>query len=233
MKVFVISDLHLPGGEAKPMDVFGAHWTNHYEKITADWRARVQPDDLVLLPGDTCWAMRLDAALEDLHAIGALAGRKVLLRGNHDYWWSSISRVRAALPEGMYALQNDALTFGDVIVCGTRGWTCPDAAAFVEETDGPIYARELGRLRLSLEKAAALRGESDARVVAMLHYPPVSERAQATEVTALLSAYGVHDAVYGHLHGPALAAAYEGELDGVRYHLTTCDGLGFKLYQLY
>lgn len=236
MSIFAIGDLHLPGGEKKPMDIFGDHWANHFDKIQSDWTARIGADDLVLLPGDTSWAMRLDAAQEDLDAIGALPGTKVLLRGNHDYWWGSIGRVRAALPEGMHALQNDALAFGDTIVCGSRGWVCPGSAAFGEE-DAHIYERELARLVMSLDKAQALAREVSARggsprVIAMLHYPPFGERAQPTEVTALLSEYGITDAVYGHLHGPGIAGAFEGPLDGVRYHLTSCDALNFQVYPL-
>lgn len=237
MNVFAISDLHLPGGDIKPMDVFGSHWANHFDKIQADWCARVKDEDVVLLPGDTSWAMRLEDAMADLEAINALPGRKVLLRGNHDYWWSSISRIRAVIPEGMYVLQNDAFAFGDMIVCGSRGWTCPGSAAF-DEDDVRIYQRELMRLRLSLEKADALRQVAAAegtaaRIVAMLHYPPFADRSQPTEVTSLLEEFGVSDAVYGHLHGPGLASGFSGELDGVTYHLTSCDALDFKLYPLY
>lgn len=234
--IFAISDLHLPGGDKKPMDIFGSHWADHFARIAADWRARVGEDDIVLLAGDTSWAMRLADAREDLWAIGALPGRKVLLRGNHDYWWCSISRLREALPPGMYALQNDALDLGGVIVCGSRGWVMP-ASPNATEDDERIYRRELGRLEMSLEaarglrEAAAARGEAT-RLVAMLHYPPVIERDTGTEVTALLTAYGVEDAVYGHLHGPGIAGAFSGELGGVRYRLTSCDALEFALLAL-
>lgn len=236
MRVFAISDLHLPGGEAKPMDIFGLHWENHFEKIQADWQQKVAEDDLVLIAGDISWAMRLADAASDLEAIGALPGRKVILRGNHDYWWSSISRVRAALPEGMYAIQHDALTFGDVIICGTRGWISPDSAQATED-DTRIYQREAMRLSLSLAEAEKMRETLLAqgkkpRIIAMLHYPPFGDKAQASEVTALLSEAGVDDAIYGHLHGPGLQGAFTGTLDGVRYHLTSCDGLGFQVYAL-
>ena len=236
MRVFAISDLHLPGGEAKPMDIFGLHWENHFEKIQADWQQKVAEDDLVLIAGDISWAMRLADAASDLEAIGALPGRKVILRGNHDYWWSSISRVRAALPEGMYAIQHDALTFGNVIICGTRGWISPDSAQATED-DARIYQREAMRLSLSLAEAEKMRETLLAqgkkpRIIAMLHYPPFGDKAQASEVTALLCEAGVDDAIYGHLHGPGLQGAFTGTLDGVRYHLTSCDGLGFQVYAL-
>lgn len=230
--IFAISDLHLPGGTQKPMDVFGAHWAGHFDKIAGDWCARVCADDIVLLPGDLSWAMQLADAQPDLDAVGALPGRKVLLRGNHDYWWSAIGRLRAALPQGMYALQNDAVDLGEAILCGSRGWVVPAPAT--DAGDIRIYRREVARLALSLQKAEALqraRG-GQGRLIAMLHYPPFGERAQATEVTALLTRYGVTDAVYGHLHGPGLAGAFTGTLDGVRYHLTSCDGLQFRLLAL-
>lgn len=236
MRVFAIGDLHLPGGDRKPMDIFGAHWANHFDKIRADWRARVSEDDLVLIPGDISWAMRLEDAQVDIDAIGALPGRKVLLRGNHDYWWSSISRVRAALPEGTYALQNDALAFGDMIICGTRGWVCPGMPSFGED-DVHIYSREVSRLSLSLEAAQKLQlareaEGGDPRLITMVHYPPFADATQPTEVTSLLAEYGVRDVVYGHLHGQGLQGAYSGPIGEVRYHLTSCDGLDFKLLEL-
>lgn len=236
MRVFAISDLHLPGGEKKPMDIFGAHWAGHFDRIRADWTARVAEGDLVLIAGDISWAMRLDAAREDLSAIGRLPGNKVILRGNHDYWWSSISQVRGALPEGMYALQNDALSFGDIILCGTRGWTCPGAPAFTQ-ADEKLYRRELSRLRMSLSAAEALRAARLSRgenpwLIAMLHYPPFPDPDRPGEVSALLEAAGVSDVIYGHLHGQALLGAFSGEKRGVRYHQTSCDGLDFRLHAL-
>ena len=124
MSLFAIADLHLPARK-KPMDIFGPHWERHFERISEDWRSKVSPEDIVLLPGDLSWAMSLDEALEDLNCIGALPGRKILLRGNHDYWWSGIGRVRRALPDGMYALQNDAIELDGLVFAGTRGWTIP------------------------------------------------------------------------------------------------------------
>lgn len=228
MNVFAISDPHLPGGGVKPMDVFGAHWENHFERIQVDWRARVAPDDLILLPGDISWAMRLCDAQEDLNRIGALPGIKILLRGNHDYWWSSISQVRGALPAGMFALQNDAVRFGSAVVCGSRGWLCPGPTPLGSE-DAKIYARELTRLELSLTDAAK-KGRDGDRLIAMLHYPPFADKNQPTEVTALLERFGVRHAVYGHLHGQSLQNAFTGERNGVLYHSVSCDGLGFRLH---
>ncbi len=225
MSVFAISDLHLPAGQ-KPMDVFGAHWTNHFERISADWRMRVGADDIVLLPGDITWAMRLDEAREDLNRIGALPGRKILLRGNHDYWWSAIGQVRRALPEGMYAIQNDAILLNGILFAGSRGWMIPTATS--QEDDVRIYNRERTRLTMSLE--AARRLSRDAHLVAMMHYPPLIDGAAG--FSDILEQYDVKDCVYGHLHGAAIAGGVRGARRGVRYHQVSCDGLDFQLYSL-
>ena len=226
MAVFAISDLHLPA-RVKPMDVFGEHWKNHFDRIRADWRARVLPGDLVLLPGDLSWAMRLEEAREDLASIAELPGQKLLLRGNHDYWWSSIGRVRRALPEGTWALQNDSVLIDGRLYAGSRGWTIP--AGDAEPEDVRIYERERLRLEMSLKNARAK--DADAPITAMMHYPPLTD--ELTGFSDILEAYGVTDCVYGHLHGAGLYGAVRGERRGVRYHQVSCDGLEFKLYLLY
>lgn len=226
MTVWAISDLHLPARQ-KPMDVFGPHWQNHFERIREDWLGKVEPGDAVLLPGDLSWAMRLEEAMEDLGRIGALPGRKLLLRGNHDYWWSSIGRVRRALPEGCYALQNDSLMLDGVLFAGSRGWTIP-AEPEGDSDDARIYRRE--RLRLEMSLASARAKSADAPLVAMMHYPPRAEG--QVGFADLLEKYGAGDAVYGHLHGAGLAGAVRGEIGGVRYHQVSCDGLGFQLERI-
>ena len=235
MRIFAIGDLHLPGGDKKPMDVFGAHWENHFERISEDWRARVGDQDVVLIPGDISWAMQLDRALEDLRRIGTLPGRKLILRGNHDYWWSSLTQLRSNLPENMHAVQNDAYDAGDVVFCGTRGWTLPQPDS-AETADGPagtqdekIYRREVMRLEMSLQAARRLAGERP--VFAMMHYPPLlPEYARSgTEFTRLLTQYGVCRCVYGHLHGPSVQRGFSGLYNGVQYDLVSCDALRFVL----
>ena len=227
MDIYAIGDLHLPGGGNKPMDVFGAHWEGHFDKICADWRARVRPGDMVLIPGDISWAMQIEEALPDLQAIGRLPGNKILLRGNHDYWWCGITRLRDMLPPGMYAVQNDAMRIEDTVFCGTRGWTRPGSGSPAE--DEKIYSRELQRMEMSLERAQALGGK---RLVVMCHYPPLGDGGAETRLSRLLRRYPVDDVVYGHLHGASLAGAATGTIDGIRYHCVSCDGLDFKLYQL-
>lgn len=227
MEIYAIGDLHLPGGDDKPMNVFGEHWAGHFERISRDWLARVRREDAVLIPGDISWAMQLEDALPDLRAIGSLPGKKILLRGNHDYWWSGISRLRDALPPEMFALQNDAMRLEDTAFSGTRGWALPVSGTAAE--DEKIYRRELQRMEMSLERAMKLKAE---RLVVMCHYPPLGEGGAETPLSALLSRYPVDDVVYGHLHGPSLRGAVNGLYGGIRYHCVSCDGLQFQLLRL-
>ena len=210
------------------MDVFGPHWVNHFERIREDWLARVAPEDLVLLPGDLSWAMKLEEARNDLATISALPGTKLLLRGNHDYWWSAIGRVRRALAENTYALQNDSMLIGGRLYAGTRGWMLPGAEGLSEE-DLRIYNRE--RMRLEMSLAHARSRDADAPITVMMHFPPLTEG--QTGFADILEAYGVSDCVYGHLHGPAVNGGVRGLRGTVRYHQVSCDGLGFRLYRLY
>jgi predicted phosphohydrolase len=224
-RLFAIADLHLSSSGAKPMDVFGALWKNHPERIAAAWDATVAPGDGVLLPGDLSWARNLDEAEGDLHWIGARPGVKVLLRGNHDGWWATIARVRRALPPGCRALQNDAIELGGAVVVGARGWVAPDdpmAAA----GDPAIFLRELGRLRLSIADADRRFGRTRPRV-AMLHYPPWIEGRAPTAVVDVLREGGVRACVYGHLHGDDHASGVQGEREGIRFHLVAADAIGF------
>jgi len=227
MRIFAISDLHLPGADKKAMDIFGPHWANHFERIREDWLARVTPEDTVLIPGDISWAMTLTEARQDLDALLALPGRKVLLRGNHDFWWDSISRVREYLLPGNAALQNDAIVCGDTVICGTRGWNCPGRNDFTAH-DEHIYQREAVRLRLSLDTARRKMPGVTPRV--MLHYPPFNEKKQPSLFTALFWEYGVRQVIYGHIHGRS-PTPYEGWLDGVHYRLVSCDHLNFQLLE--
>lgn len=226
MTVWAISDLHLPAKQ-KPMDIFGDHWANHFERIREDWLSKVKAEDIVLLPGDLTWAMHLEEAQEDIDRICALTGKKLLLRGNHDYWWSSIGRVRRMLPEGNFALQNDSIMLDGMLFAGSRGWTIPNDADG-ESDDARLYRRERQRLEMSLKHARA-RSET-APLIVMMHYPPRSETQQG--FADIIRAYGAQDVVYGHLHGSGLAGAIRGEVDGLRYHQVSCDGLDFSLAKI-
>ena len=228
MSLFAIGDLHMPGGDDKPMDVFGAHWENHVQRIFDSWRATVQPGDTVLIPGDLSWAMQLSDAAPDLQAVGSLPGRKVICKGNHDYWWGTLKQLRAVLPEGMEAVQNSAVDVGEAVVCGTRGWTFQAGDEALSQEDERILNRELIRLELALQ-AAVKMAEGAKPIVVMLHYPPLYDQMRDTPFTALLEKYPVHTVVYGHLHGQAIHAGFTGCHGGVRYLLASSDSLGFSL----
>lgn len=230
MRLFAIGDLHLPGGQEKPMDVFGDHWEGHFDRIAKDWRERVTDDDVVLIPGDTSWAMQLSDAVPDLQLIGGLPGRKLLIKGNHDYWWGGIGQVRRALPEGMMAIQHDVADLGDVVVTGTRGWAFPTEETLLSVEDERIFNRELIRLELAL--SAAQKAAEGHPVLLMLHYPPLYQTERDTPFTRLIEKYPVHTVVYGHLHGAGIRAGFTGEWNGVRYMLTSCDALGFTLAEI-
>ncbi len=197
MRLFAIADPHLSGASPKPMTIFGPGWSGHPEAFFAGWRGVVRDEDLVLVPGDISWAMKLEDAVVDLAAIGELPGRKVLLRGNHDYWWPSISKLRRALPEGMHAVQNDALELDGVVVSGTRGWICPGSRSFTD-SDQRIYEREGERLAISLTAAKRLKGRYH---VVMLHFPPTNQRLEPSLFTELIEQANPDALVFGHVHG--------------------------------
>lgn len=223
MKVFGIADPHLGRSVDKPMDIFGPLWERHAERLAESWTRTVGEDDWVLVAGDISWALKLEDALADLAFLDALPGRKLLLKGNHDYWWTSRAKVEARLPASMRLLQNDCADLGGGVgVVGTRGWT-PPGAPRADEQDGKIYQREVQRLELSL-KAAEGRFE---RLVAMLHYPPVYHGLGATAFVPLLEEAGVEVCIYGHLHGSDHRYAFEGERGGVRYVFVAADAVDF------
>lgn len=226
MRIFAIGDLHLSGTAPKPMSIFGTHWEDHWDKIQKRWREQAGEEDVVLIPGDISWAMTLREAVPDLSDLGALPGRKVLIRGNHDYWWSSISKVRSSLPPSVYALQNDHLVLEDWTFCGTRGWQSPGVRGNTPQ-DEKIYARELLRLQMSLQGIA-----DPERCIVLLHYPPFDEGGRPTPVTKLLAEAGPRHVVYGHMHGESTKNGVDGAVDGIEYHLVSCDHLGFRLKQI-
>lgn len=220
MKIFAISDLHLSVNNPKPMDIFGPTWENYIEKIFDDWRVKVTEEDVVLLAGDFSWAMKIDDVRADFDMLKDLPGKKVIIRGNHDYWWKSISAVRNILPPNFYAIQNDAIKFENVIICGTRLWNIPDLKRASEE-DIKIYNRELIRLKLTLDSAKKLQEEGD-KLICMLHYPPYSFKEEDNEITKLLEEYKVDAVVYGHIHAYCRQNLIL-KKNEVTYYLTSCD----------
>ena len=225
VRLFALADLHLSLNGEKPMDIFGPAWTEHADRMAEAWDRRVGADDVVLLPGDLSWARSLRDAALDLAWIEARPGMKVLLRGNHDSWWTSLQKVRAALSDRCVALQNDAVDAGQWVVVGARGWTDPtDPSATAE--DAAVHRRELDRLRLSIADADRRFGRERPRV-AMLHYPPWIVGRAPTEVVPILAAAGVRECVFGHLHGTDHALAVTGEHQGIRFLLVASDAVDF------
>jgi len=232
MSIFAISDLHLSSDASKPMDIFGPAWDNYWDLICQDWDAKVTENDIVLISGDISWAMRLDAAVLDLERIAALKGTKVIIRGNHDYWWQSIGKVRAAAPSSIKIIQNDAIRLGEYVICGTRGWTVPETGAKSTEEDIKLYEREKLRMEMSLKASDNIRQEGD-KVIVMIHYPPFNSRMEDSGFTKLIEDHRVDAVVYGHLHGANCRIRLIADKKGVPYYLTSCDLVKNKLVYIF
>jgi len=217
MNVYAISDWHLSGQNPKPMDIFGGSWANYVEVLTENLRGTLTADDILLIAGDISWAMRLGDAKADLDFIASLPGHKVILRGNHDYWWQSISAVRAAAGKGVYAIQNDAVNIAGVVIAGSRGWLEPDG----NPENDKIYAREVLRVEMSLADAAKKRAPGD-KLIVMTHYPPFGAK-MSSSVTGAITAARADAVVYGHIHGKNYKKALKHIIDGIPYYLTSCD----------
>ncbi len=230
MKIFSISDLHLDINNTKPMDIFGPIWHGHLDKIKADWNDRVSDDDVVILAGDYSWAMKLDDVVPDFELLNSLKGKKIIIRGNHDYWWSSVSKVREKLPKNCYALQNDAIKIGDYIFCGNRGWLIPEGK-FKSEENERIYARELIRLNLSLQSAKKLQTNNE-KIIYITHFPPFNNKIEENEYTRTIESFGVSAVIFAHLHGYVNPKMLYNELNNVKYYLTSCDAVKNKLVEI-
>lgn len=242
MAIWALADLHLAlGVPEKKMDVFGEPWIDYTNKIKTQWLSHIKDDDLVLLPGDISWAMHLEDAVIDLNWIHELPGTKVLIRGNHDYWWTSLNKVEKILPPSLHIIQNNVFNWKEYSIGGARLWdgdfTFNDYIEFKEnprakqltEVDAnpaearKIFQRELGRLELSLKNL-----NNDAAIrIAMTHYPPLSADLQVSPASQLLEKYKINTCVFGHLHNVKKNLPLFGEKNGLRYFLTSCDYLDF------
>ncbi len=230
MKIYSISDLHLNINNTKPMDIFGPVWFDYLDKIIADWNSKVKDDDVVILAGDYSWAMKLEEVAPDFKWLDELKGYKILIRGNHDYWWSSVSKVRALLPSKTFALQNDSVKIGNYIFCGNRGWLIPEGK-FDTEENKKIYARELIRLEMSLKSAKKLQ-ENDEEIIFITHFPPFNNNRNESEFTRLLEEYDVKTVVFGHLHGYVNPKMLYNNINGIEYFLTSCDAVNNTLVEI-
>lgn len=222
MSLFAIGDTHLSFGVEKPMDVFNG-WNDYEKRLEENWRKIVGEDDTVLICGDVSWGMKLNEALPDFRFINSLPGKKLLMKGNHDYWWETKSKMKRMFDDNSLDsidfLFNNAVKCGNVSIAGTKGWFYDSGA----EDEAKALNRELCRLKLSLQAATKLGGE----VVAFLHYPPISNRAVCEEIVDLLVEYGVRRCYYAHLHGASIKNAFTGEYKNVRFSLISGDSLGF------
>lgn len=213
------------------MDIFGPAWEDYLPKIFADWKDKVSEDDLVLIAGDISWAMTLQNSIPDLELISKNPGKIIITRGNHDFWWKSISSLRSILPDNMYALQNDAIKFDNYIICGTRGWTVPENTHQSQE-DEKIYKREVLRLEMSLKSAKKLQ-ENNEKIICMIHFPPFNSKKQENEFTRLIKEYNVDAVVYGHLHGTTSRSDRLTYINEIPYYLTSCDQVGNNLVEIF
>lgn len=227
MALYAISDLHLAHNSDKPMDIFGANWKNHDQKIKENWINLIKPEDTVLIAGDISWAMKPSDSMEDLNWIDELPGKKIISKGNHDYWWGSISKLNS-LYENTKFLQNNFYIYEDYAICGTRGWICPGSDKFTDK-DKKIFSRELIRLRLSLESA---KKAGFNKIIVMIHYPPTNEKFEESDFIKMFKEFGVEKVIYGHLHGNALGRVINGERDGIEYIMTSCDFINFIPYRI-
>lgn len=227
MKIFAISDFHLSFNENinKPMHVFGAGWDDHANRLRRAWLERVSEDDVVIIPGDISWGLRLEEAMDDIEWIHNLPGTKIISKGNHDLWWARIHYLNTLYDDVIF-LQNDSYYVEELntVICATRGWPYPGSSEYSEH-DEKMYRREILRLRMGLESARA-KAPKDARIIVALHYPPSDTAGMETEFTKTLEEFGVSVCVYGHLHGVnAFATGIKGDHRGVKYMLVSIDYL--------
>ncbi len=230
MSIYAIGDLHFSGiPPTKPMNIFGDNWKNHREKILFAWNASVQADDIVLVCGDTSWAMDLMVAMDnDLSTIIKLPGKKIFLKGNHDYWWTSLKKMKILTEDKIIFLQNIFFAANDIAICGTRGWNLPSSEDFSPK-DALILKRECGRLETSLQQAIA---KHYTKIVVGLHYPPLYKNMASSAFTEIMEKYKVEQCVFGHIHGTDVANVFQGEKNGIIYQLVAADYTDFQLVKL-
>ena len=221
MSIFAIGDLHLSLSEKKEMDIFSG-WKDYTQRLEENWNRLIGPEDTIIIAGDVSWAMKLEATREDFAFIDRLPGQKYLMKGNHDYWWTTMAAMERFLTrEGLnslHILHNNAVVCEGIALCGSRGWMFEEA----ERAEGSITAREAGRIRRSLQAAPA-----GAPKILFLHYPPIFGQQVIPEFFDIMNEFGVKDCYYGHLHGSAISLAFQGNYFGVNCHLISADYLRF------
>lgn len=235
MSIYTIGDLHLSFHESKPMGIFGENWKGHEEKIKKDWIERVKESDLVVIPGDFSWATYLENTYEDFCYLNDLPGKKLILKGNHDYWWTTLTSMRKFLKENNFNsidfVYNTAYEFEDYIIAGTRGWGQNE-----ERENQKLLKREVIRLELSLEQAVKLNQNKEKEIIVFLHYPPIIQnnlnKHEMSEFVKVIKKYDIKRCYYGHLHSTSIREAVEGNYGGIDFKLVSADGLDFKLLKI-
>ena len=234
MAIFTIGDLHLSFNDDKPMSVFGENWEGYEDKIKKDWIEKVKENDLVVIPGDFSWSMYLENTYLDFSYINKLPGKKLLLKGNHDYWWSTLKKMRDYLEEKEFQnidfIYNNAYEYENKIIVGTRGWSQSE-----EKEDKKILDREKIRLELSIKDGIEKYG-NEKEIIAFMHYPPITKHNitenEPTDFIRLMQKYNIKRCYYGHLHSTSIKEAVEGEFFGINFKLVSADGIEFKLVKI-
>ena len=224
MSIYTIADLHLSFSQNKPMNIFGENWNNHAEHIEKNWIKKVNEDDYVILPGDFSWATYLEDTIKDFEYLNKLPGKKILLKGNHDYWWTTLTSMQKFLKQNNFNnidfLYNNSYCIENKIIVGTRGWTMQDT-----ENSQKMINRECARLELSINDGLKNYG-NDKEIIAFLHYPPTAPFVE------ILNKYNIKKCYYGHLHGASHKDAIIGKIDGIEYILVSADYLDFDLVEI-
>ena len=235
MAIYTIGDLHLSFKNPKPMNIFGNNWENHEEKVKQDWQNKVKPEDTVIHPGDFSWAMHLKDTLPDFKYLDSLPGKKIMLKGNHEYWWTTPTNMKNFLiGNGFYNIdfiQNNSIKVENKIICGTRGWAISETET---ENNKKILNREVIRLELSIKDAIETNKnyENKLEIIAFMHYPPIIKQNLNTEFIKILKKYEIKKCYYAHLHGKSIEEAIEANVQGIEFKLVSSDALDFKLLRI-
>lgn len=229
MALYAISDLHLPLGINKPMDIFGKKWENYVDRLFENWQNTVKKEDTVVIPGDFSWATYLEESKADFDFLNSLNGKKILLKGNHDYWWTTMNKMKKFVEENGYKdiefLQNNSFEYKNISICGSRGWNTP--MGNMSEEDQKIYDRELQRLDLSVKAA-----KNPDNVIIFTHFPPILKDYRENAMVDFMKSNNIKSCIFGHIHSSGIRNAVEGNIDGINYTLVSCDYREFMPVQL-
>lgn len=230
MAIYTIADLHLSFSENKPMSVFGEKWEGHSEKIKTNWINKVKPDDTIVLPGDFSWSMYLEDTYKDFKYLNSLPGKKLLLKGNHDYWWTTLTNMKNYLKENNFEnidfIYNNSYLIENKILTGTRGWNLLES-----ENSNKMINRESIRLKLSIEDGIQKYGK-DKEIIVFMHYPPITQINKDSEFIKIMKQYNVKYCYYGHLHGKSHQDAIEGNIQDINFKLVSADYINFDLIKI-